>query len=119
MKPCSTTARVPFASAGYEAAKAHYRAAALTPFQEIQGAVTNLVVLDATVRESRQVIDDVQRLLKLATYRYRYGMVTYLDVIDAQRQVLSSERESVARRREPSFSRQGAGWLLVGARRAR
>lgn len=88
-------AGVRFASAGYEAAEAHYRAATLTAFQEVQDAVTNLAVLDAAACESRQAVDDAQRLLKLATYRYRYGMVTYLDVIDAQRQALSSERESV------------------------
>jgi len=87
-------AHAQFASAGYEAAEARYRGAALAAFQEVQDAVTSLAILDAAAREAHQAVDDAQRLLKLATYRYRAGMVTYLDVIDAQREVLSSEREA-------------------------
>ncbi|AOJ09528.1 efflux transporter outer membrane subunit [Burkholderia mayonis] len=86
-------AQARFASAGYAAAEAHYRSAALTAFQEVQDAVTNLAVLDAAARESHQAVDDSRRLLALATYRYRDGMVAYLDVIDAQRQMLTNERE--------------------------
>nr|AOZ21318.1 SulK [Paraburkholderia acidicola] len=85
-------AQVRFESAGYVAAQARYRAAALSAFQEVQDGVTNLDVLNAAASESREAVDDAQRLLALATYRYRDGMVTYLDVIDAQRQMLKNER---------------------------
>ncbi|WP_205200488.1 efflux transporter outer membrane subunit [Burkholderia sp. Cy-637] len=87
-------ARKRFASAGYDAAQARYRASVLTAFQEVQDAVTGLDVLKAAAQQSRRAVDDAQRLLTLASARYRNGMVTYLDVIEAQRAALAGEREA-------------------------
>ncbi|WP_176316141.1 TolC family protein, partial [Burkholderia territorii] len=45
-------ARKRFASAGYAAAQARYRASVLTAFQEVQDAVTGLDVLEAAAQQS-------------------------------------------------------------------
>jgi len=86
-------AGIAYAAAGYSAAQAHYRQAVLTAFQQVQDGVANLAVLDAARQEAQVAVADVRRLLTLATYRYDNGTADYLDVIFAQRQVLSNERE--------------------------
>ncbi|WP_084908294.1 efflux transporter outer membrane subunit [Burkholderia ubonensis] len=86
-------AGVAYAQAGYSAAKARYRQTVLTAFQEMQDAVDSLAVLDAARGDAQTAVADSRRLLALATYRYEYGSVDYLDVISAQQQLLASERE--------------------------
>lgn len=88
-------AGVAFAQAGYVAAEANYRQAALTAFEEVQNGVTGLAVLDAAERDARAAVVDAQRLLDLANDRYEGGLVAFLDVITAQQQLLTSERQEV------------------------
>ncbi|UVM49098.1 MULTISPECIES: efflux transporter outer membrane subunit [unclassified Pseudomonas] len=86
-------AGVAYAQAGYVAANARYRATVLTAFQEVQDAVSNLAVLDAALNDVNASVDDAQQLVNLSTYRYRDGLVDYLDVITAQQLLLNSERQ--------------------------
>jgi multidrug efflux system outer membrane protein len=88
-------ANVRFASAGYQAAQATYRQTVLTAFQQVQDGVTGLSVLDTAAKQSHEAVDDAQKLLQLANDRYSGGLVAYLNVIDAQQSLLTSERQDV------------------------
>jgi NodT family efflux transporter outer membrane factor (OMF) lipoprotein len=88
-------AGVAYARAGYAAAEANYRQTVLTAFEEVQNGVTGLAVLDAALRDAHAAVTDAQRLLDLANDRYAGGLVAYLDVITAQQQLLTNERQEV------------------------
>ena len=88
-------ANVKFASEGYQAAQATYRQTVLNAFQQVQDGVTGLSVLDSASKQSHAAVDDAQKLLQLANDRYSGGLVAYLNVIDAQQSLLTSERQDV------------------------
>ena len=88
-------ANVNFASAGYAQAEANYRQTVLDAFQQVQDGVTGLSVLDAASKQAHAAVEDAQRLLSLANDRYSGGLVAYLDVIDAQQSLLTSQRTEV------------------------
>jgi len=85
-------AQLEFARAGYRESVANYRETALVAFQQVEDALSGLNAL-ATASESQQrAVADAERALQLANARYTGGLVTYLDVITAQEQALTSER---------------------------
>ncbi len=88
-------AGVDYAQAGYAAAQASYRQTVLSAFQEVQNAVTGLSTLDEAQRRAVAAVDDAHRLVALARDRYAGGLTAYLDVISAQQQSLTSERQEV------------------------
>jgi NodT family efflux transporter outer membrane factor (OMF) lipoprotein len=83
------------ASEGYQQAEANYRQAVLNAFQQVQDGVTGLAVLDAASKQAQAGVSDAQRLLSLANDRYSGGLVAYLNVIDAQQSLLTSQRTEV------------------------
>jgi outer membrane protein, multidrug efflux system len=88
-------AAVDFANQGYVATEASYRQTVLTAFQQVQDGIVGLSVLDGAAKQSHAAVEDAQRLLSLANDRYSGGLVAYLDVITAQQQLLTSERQDV------------------------
>ncbi|RQS77047.1 RND transporter [Burkholderia sp. Bp8963] len=88
-------AGVDFAQAGYVAAQANYRQTVLTAFQEVQNAVTGLSVLDEAARQSAAAVDDARKLVALAQDRYAGGLTPFIDVLTAEQQQLTSERQAV------------------------
>jgi NodT family efflux transporter outer membrane factor (OMF) lipoprotein len=85
-------ARMEAAKASYDERVADYRETALVAFQQVEDALSGLNAL-ATAGDSQQrAVADAGRSLTLANARYTGGLVTYLDVITAQEQVLSNER---------------------------
>ncbi|MBN3725927.1 efflux transporter outer membrane subunit [Burkholderia sp. Ac-20379] len=88
-------AGVDYAQAGYAAAQANYRQTVLTAFQEVQNAVTGLSTLDEASRRARAGVEDSRQLVSLARDRYAGGLTAYIDVISAQQQLLTSERQEV------------------------
>jgi outer membrane protein, multidrug efflux system len=89
------SAAVDFASEGYVATQASYRQTVLNAFQQVQDGIVGLSVLDGAAKQSRAAVDDARHLLSLANDRYSGGLVAYLDVITAQQQLLTSERQDV------------------------
>ncbi|WP_175941385.1 efflux transporter outer membrane subunit [Caballeronia sp. BCC1704] len=89
------SAAVAFASEGYRATEANYRQTVLNAFQQVQDGIVGLSVLDGAAKQSHAAVMDAQRLLSLANDRYSGGLVAYLDVITAQQQLLTSERQDV------------------------
>jgi outer membrane protein, multidrug efflux system len=86
-------AQLDFARGGYQEAVANYRETALTAFQQVEDALSGLTTLTAAYQSQQRAVADAERSLQLANARYTGGLVTYLDVITAEEQALSNERE--------------------------
>jgi outer membrane protein, multidrug efflux system len=87
-------AQLDFARGGYQEAVANYRETALTAFQQVEDALSGLTTLAAAYESQQRAVAAAERSLQLANARYTGGLVTYLDVITAQEQALSNEREA-------------------------
>ena len=86
-------AQVQFAQANYDATVAGYRGTVLQAFREVQDSLTGLTVLDRAYQSQQQAVDASRRSLDISTNRYKGGLVSYLDVVNAQQNVLSNEQE--------------------------
>jgi len=80
------------ARATYEETAANYRESALVAFQQVEDALTGLSALTNAYTAQQRAVQDANRALTLASARYSGGLVTYLDVVTAQEQVLTNER---------------------------
>jgi multidrug efflux system outer membrane protein len=89
----SRRAQLQFAKAGYDATVAVYRDSVLNAFREVQDDVTGLTVLDQANQSQQQAVDSARRTLDIASSRYTGGLVNYLDVVNAQQNLLNSEQE--------------------------
>jgi outer membrane protein, multidrug efflux system len=86
-------AQLQFAQAGYEANVAGYRDTVLNAFREVQDDVTGLTVLDQARQSQQLAVDAARRTLNISTSRYAGGLVSYLDVVTAQQNLLNNEQE--------------------------
>jgi NodT family efflux transporter outer membrane factor (OMF) lipoprotein len=89
----SRRAQTQFAKAGYDATVASYRDTVLNAFREVQDDVTGLTVLDQAFHSQQQAVDSSRRTLDIATSRYVGGLVNYLDVVNAQQNLLNNQQE--------------------------
>ncbi len=85
-------AQVDFAKSGYGASVANYRQTVLTAFQEVEDSLSGLSVLAEAAETQQQAVNASQRALQIANDRYTGGLVTYLDVINAQQNLLDTQR---------------------------
>jgi outer membrane protein, multidrug efflux system len=85
-------AQLDFAQSGYGASVADYRQTVLTAFQEVEDSLSGLSVLAEAAQTQQLSVEAAQRALKIANDRYTGGLVTYLDVINAQETLLESQR---------------------------
>jgi len=87
-------AQLEAARAAYDENVASYRETALLAFQQVEDALSGLNALATASDSQERAVSDAARSLTLANARYTGGLVTYLDVITAQEQVLTNERLS-------------------------
>jgi NodT family efflux transporter outer membrane factor (OMF) lipoprotein len=87
-------AQVDFARSGYGATVANYRQTVLTAFQEVEDSLSGLSVLTEAAETQQQAVNAAQRALTIANDRYTGGLVTYLDVVNAEQTFLDSQRLS-------------------------
>lgn len=80
------------ARAVYDEDVANYRESALVAFQQVEDALSGLNALASASEAQVRAVADADRALNLANARYSGGLVTYLDVITAQEQLLNNER---------------------------
>jgi NodT family efflux transporter outer membrane factor (OMF) lipoprotein len=85
-------AQVDFATSGYGVSVASYRQTVLTAFQEVEDSLSGLGVLAQAAETQQRSVDAAQRALNIANDRYTGGLVTYLDVVNAQQTLLDSQR---------------------------
>jgi outer membrane protein TolC len=86
---------VQFAQAGFDANVANYRGTVLNAFREVQDDLTALDVFIQAQQTQQQAVDAAQRTLDISTNRYTGGLVSYLDVVTAQQNLLSNQQELV------------------------
>lgn len=87
-------ARYQQSRAAYDESVANYRESVLEGFQQVEDALSGMQALTAASESQQRAVDDSARALQLANDRYNGGLVTYLDVITAQEQLLANERLS-------------------------
>jgi len=75
-----------------EEAVAAYRQQVLVAFAEVEDGLVDVRTLDERGQATRAAADSASRALAIAQTRYRSGATGYLDVIDAQRSLLSVRR---------------------------
>jgi multidrug efflux system outer membrane protein len=79
------------ARARYDQEVANYRQQVLVAFREVEDSLSALRLLADETNARNRVLDATQRASKLSRTQYQEGQVDYLDVIDAQRQVLQAQ----------------------------
>ena len=88
----------------------------------MQNAVTGLSVLADAAQQAAAAVDDARKLVSLAQDRYAGGLTPFIDVLTAQQQLLTSERQAVqiqGQRAALVVSREGAGRRLGWPSRGR
>jgi outer membrane protein, multidrug efflux system len=82
------------ARAKYDEDVAQYRQQVLVAFKEVEDNLADLRLLDDQMREQNDAVNASQRASHLSRTQYQEGQVSYLDVIDSERQVLQSQLQS-------------------------
>lgn len=112
-------AQVQQTRAAYDVTVADYRQTVLTAFQQIEDNLAALRVLENEARTEDEAVRAAQESLDIATYQYKAGTVSYLQVITAQTTALQAERTAVTiltRRMTASvrlIEALGGGWNVT------
>jgi multidrug efflux system outer membrane protein len=88
------------ARALYDETVAQYRQSVLGALREVEDNLSGLRILSEQAREQAQSVVAAQRSAQLSNTRYRNGFVNHLEVIDAERTVLSTQRAATQIERE-------------------
>jgi multidrug efflux system outer membrane protein len=80
------------AQAAYDGLVANYRQQVLNGFREVEDSLSTLATLDRQLKHEADAVAAAGRAARLADTRYRNGSASYLEVIDAQRAILSAQR---------------------------
>jgi NodT family efflux transporter outer membrane factor (OMF) lipoprotein len=99
------------ALANYDGTVATYRQTSLTAFQEVEDNLAALRILNDEDQQQTEATTSAQESLQLFTNRYKGGVDTYLQVINAQTIALQNERNNVDIQRR----RMDASVLLIKA----
>ena len=83
------------ARAVYEEDVANYRQQVLVAFQEVEDNLSDLRILEGQTQTQADAVKSSSRAAQLSRTQYNEGAVNYLDVIDAERTVLQSQRIAV------------------------
>ena len=109
-------ARLEVAENRYQQMLEAYHQTILNAFREVADILVALQTREEQLASQRQQVAAAQESLELADIRYRKGLVTYLDVLDAQRAVLAAELGIVQTDRArltdmvALFKAVGGGW---------
>jgi multidrug efflux system outer membrane protein len=80
------------AQAAYQGALAQYEKTVLTSYQEVEDQLTALADLSMQAELQQAAVADASRSEQIATDRFKAGLVSYLDVVIAQQEVLFNQR---------------------------
>jgi NodT family efflux transporter outer membrane factor (OMF) lipoprotein len=104
------------AQANYDSTVANYRQTVLTAYQEVEDNLVALHILEREMQTQNLAVTSAQQQMEIAMKLYQRGLDPYLNVIQAQSVVLSSELTSanlVTRRMTASVllvKALGGGW---------
>lgn len=80
------------ARAGYEQSVANYRQTVLNAFREVENGLSDQRILDQQIQAQGQALASSRHANQLSHLRYREGRISYLDVIDSDRNILQQEQ---------------------------
>lgn len=112
----TNVARLDQAESRYQQMLESYQQTILQAFREVADLLVSLQSRAEQLARQREQLTAAQTAVTLATVRYRKGLVNYLDVLDAQRVVLSAEIQVVLTERArltdmvSLFKALGGGW---------
>jgi multidrug efflux system outer membrane protein len=95
----------------YDESIARYRQQVLVAFADVENSLAGIHYLSRQAAAQDRAVANARRAADLAGERYRAGIVSYLEVVDANREVLQSERS----RAQLSGRRLNAAVQLVKA----
>ena len=110
-------ARLDQAESQYQQLLESYRQTIAQAFREVADLLTSVHARGEQLIHQRAQLTAAQEAMRLALVRYRNGMVNYLDVLDAQRVVLTAETQLVLTERSrltelvSLFKALGGGWI--------
>lgn len=112
------------ARAEMDAALARYREQVLVAFKDVEDGLASLRLLSEQAKVQAQAIDSASRATALSASRYRNGLVSQLELLDAQRSELFNRRQAVQVRSAQYQSTVGlvralgGGWESESANRS-
>jgi multidrug efflux system outer membrane protein len=83
------------ARAVFEEDAANYRQQVLVAFQEVENNLSDLRILEDQTHTEAEAVSASNRAARLSRTQYTEGAVNYLDVIDAERTALQTQRAAV------------------------
>ena len=86
--------------AAHEAASAEYRQTVLESLREVENALQGTTILERRQAAQDQALAAARKTFDLSVKRFEQGLVSFLDVVDAERTRLDAERASNAIRAE-------------------
>ncbi|HEV2437153.1 MAG TPA: efflux transporter outer membrane subunit [Verrucomicrobiae bacterium] len=81
--------------AAYAEAVALYRQQVLVAFGDVEDSLADLRHLADQAAAQQRAVTNARRAANLASDRYRSGIVSYIEVVDANREALAAERANV------------------------
>lgn len=87
-----------------EMAVVSYEKAVQAAFREVHEGLSTRGLLADRVKAQRRYLATQRRVLELASNRYQSGVVSYLEVLEAQREVFEAEMALLELRRESLFN---------------
>lgn len=112
----TNVARLDQAESRYQQMLEGYQQTILQAFREVADLLVSLNSRAEQLARQREQLTAARTAVTLATVRYRKGLVNYLDVLDAQRVLLSAETQVVLTERArltdmvSLFKALGGGW---------
>lgn len=106
--------------AAWEETVAQYRQQALVAFAEVEDALSDLRLLDTQAQALQRTVVSARQAADISGSRYRSGLVSFLEVVDSERTVLTTERAAarlLGQRLQASVSlikALGGGWEMAG-----
>jgi outer membrane protein, multidrug efflux system len=88
------------AIAAHEAASAEYRQTVLDSIREVENALQGSAILERRQVAQDQALEAARKTFDLSAKRYKSGLISFLDVVDAERTRLEYERAANAVRAE-------------------
>lgn len=88
-------ANLDYYKARFRETMANYQQTVLRAFQDVEDALVNLNGYATQAVDLAQAVQSARLTLELAQMRYNRGLTNYLDVVDAERQLLQTEQTSV------------------------
>jgi len=82
------------ARAAYEESVAGYRQTVLNAFREVENGLSDQRILDQQIQAQHLALKSSKHANQLAHLRYREGAVSYLDVIDSDRNLLQQQQRA-------------------------